>query len=82
MLGERGKRAGIVASEAIEILEEEKAQVDMHLADQLLLYAAMAEGKTSYATSEITEHLRTNVYVISKFIDRKITIKDKEIMIE
>lgn len=73
-LGEKGKRAEIVAQECLEALKAEKYDVDLHLADQLLIYAALADGKTSYRTSAISGHLRTNAYIISKFLDRRIGI--------
>ena len=94
VLGEKGKRAEIVAQEAIdEFKRESAAEVDRHLADQLLLYAAIAEGRTRYKTSEITEHLKTNAEVIRLFIEKNniennnivknnIEIKEKEIVCE
>ena len=79
VLGERGKRAEDVATETLEMLMKEKGDVDMHLADQLLIYAVLAEGKTNYSTSEISEHLRTNARIIGKFLpERKIEIDEKE----
>lgn len=76
-LGEKGKRAEEVAQECINELDIGKQiDVDKHLADQLLIYAALAEGETVYETSEITEHTRTNAGIIGKFIDKKIDITD------
>jgi RNA 3'-terminal phosphate cyclase (ATP) len=65
----------------LDAINKEKADVDIHLADQLLLYAAMAEGPSSYSTSSVTEHLRTNAYVLSKFLDRKIELDGGNIRI-
>ncbi len=73
-LGEKGKRAEAVAQEALDALNAENGDVDLHLADQLLVYAALADGPTAYGTSVISEHLRTNAYVISRFLDRKISL--------
>lgn len=80
-LGEKGKRAEIVAKEAIDAISKEKADVDIHLADQLLLYAALADGPSSYSTTEITEHLKTNAYVISRFLDREVDLDEGKIRI-
>jgi RNA 3'-terminal phosphate cyclase (ATP) len=82
VLGEKGKRAEVVAQECLDNLLAEKEDVDMHLSDQLLIYAAMAKGETQYKTSKITEHLKTNAYVVSKFLDREITIKENRIRIQ
>ncbi|VVC04796.1 RNA 3'-terminal phosphate cyclase [Candidatus Bilamarchaeum dharawalense] len=78
--GERGKRAEVVAQEVLDMLNSEKDDVDLHLADQLLIYAALAEGQTAYKTSKISDHLRTNAAIITKFIEREIKIKDNEII--
>jgi len=82
VLGVRGKKAEIVALEAIQLFEQETGDVDMHLADQLLLYAALAKGKTQYSTSQLTEHFQTNAYVISHFLDRRILYSKNSIAIE
>ncbi len=79
-LGERGKRAEAVAGEALlELLahlDVEEAAIDPYSADQLLLPLALAEGKSIYTTSEITEHLRTNVATVQQFLDRPIEFDD------
>lgn len=74
-LGERGKRAEHVAQEAIDQFNT-SVEVDKYLADQLLLYAALAKNGSRYQTSEITSHLRTNLYIIQQFLDREFQIKD------
>jgi len=79
--GEKGKRAEVVAQEAIDELKAETEDVDKHLADQLLVYAALAEEETSYSTSEITEHFRTNASVISNFLERKIQEDGKKVIV-
>ncbi len=77
VLGEKGKRAEQVAQEALNELKKEHASnVDKHLADQLLLYAALADNQTSFKTSEITDHFRTNAEIIKKFLDKKIEVKE------
>jgi len=81
-LGEKGKRAEAVAQEALEQLNSEKGNVDCHLADQLLLYAALAEGKTGYAASHASAHLGTNAYIISKFLERRIKTEDGKIEVD
>lgn len=83
VLGEKGKRAETVAQEALDGLLKETKDVDMHLADQLLVYAAMAEGPTRYSTSVLSGHLKTNAGVISRFLDRSIGMDEKgEISVE
>ncbi len=75
-LGEKGKRAESVAQEALDFLGGENGDVDSHLADQLLAYAALADGPTRYTMGHATPHLRTNAHVIGKFLGRDIRIAD------
>jgi RNA 3'-terminal phosphate cyclase (ATP) len=43
------------------------ASVDRHLADQLVLFAALAHGTTRYRVPAETEHLRTNLWLAERF---------------
>jgi RNA 3'-terminal phosphate cyclase (ATP) len=79
-LGERGKRAEIVGEEAAETIINElesASTVDVHLADQLIPYIALAEGRSEIKVREITNHLETNMYVTKKFLDVEFRV-DKE----
>ena len=71
-LGKPGKRAEFVGEEAAhEILKElnSSSSVDIHLADQLIPYIALADGGSELRVREMTEHLRTNIYVTKRFLD-------------
>lgn len=73
-LGAKGKPAEQVASEAAGELQQflaSGAAVDRHLADQLLLYAALAAGETCFTTEAVTQHLLTNIWVIEQFLPVK-----------
>jgi RNA 3'-terminal phosphate cyclase (ATP) len=78
-LGERGKPAERVADEAVDELlayEDADGAVDPHSADQLLLPLALADGRSEYTVSEVTEHLLTNAETIRAFLDRPIHIDE------
>ena len=80
-LGERGKRAEKVAEEACdEFLHfmQSKAAVDPHLADQLIPYLALADGKSTFTVSKITKHLLTNLWVVRQFLQTKISVEGEE----
>ncbi len=69
-LGERGKRAEQVGEEAAGALLahwRSGAALDRHLADQLLLPLALARGPSSFSAQAITQHLRSNAFVIERF---------------
>jgi len=81
-LGELGKKAELVGQEAANNLIKEvesKAAVDSHLADNILPYMGIFGGKIK--ASEITNHCKTNMYVIEKFLDVNFKVKDKVISV-
>ena len=69
-LGERGKPAEEVGAEAADEmirLVEAGDQVDPHTADQLILPMSLAEGESSFTTSELTLHTLTAVRLAEIF---------------
>ena len=70
-LGKRGKPAEEVAEDAYRSFndfEKTAATVDSHLADQLILYAALAQGDSFFFVEKVTSHLTTNIAIIRKFL--------------
>lgn len=70
-LGRRGKPAEEVATDVYRAWRDfalTDATVDMHLADQLVLYMALAGGASSFVTERITSHLATNVRIVEQFL--------------
>jgi len=82
-LGDKGKKSEQVGREAAESLLPEinsGAAVDKHLADQLIPFMALTGGLIR--TSEVTDHVRSNIYVAEKFLEVKFEIKDNIISCE
>ncbi len=78
-LGKLGKPAEEVGKEAaLELLKEQKSNacLDKHSADQILPYLAIADGKSQITVSEITNHVKTNIWVITQFLEGRFEIKD------
>lgn len=70
-LGELKKRAEKVADEACDELEAYRKTgmaLDKHLADQLIIPMALAQGNSKFTTCEITQHLLTNIPIVEKFL--------------
>jgi RNA 3'-terminal phosphate cyclase (ATP) len=70
-LGARGKPAEQVADEVADAylaFQKSGAALDPHLADQILIYLALARGPSSFTTAAVTSHLLTNVWVIAQFL--------------
>ena len=80
-LGAPGKPAEKVADEAVDqmlaFLKTEGC-VDHYLADQLLLPLSLVDGISKFRTNVTTQHLKTNAYVVQKFIPAQITLEDSQ----
>jgi len=79
-LGKIGKRAEKVAEEAVDEFIKfyrSGACLEKHLADQLILYLALAEGKSSFSVSEISSHLLTNIWVVEQFLPVEFKVEGK-----
>jgi RNA 3'-phosphate cyclase len=79
-LGKRGKPAEKVADDACSDFFEfmaSEAAVDRYLADQLVLYMALAKGRSSLIAGRITQHLTTNIWVIEQFLPVKFEVDEK-----
>lgn len=73
-IGELGKPSETVGREAAENLLREveaEATVDVHLADMLIPYVALADASSTYLTHEMTEHLETNMWLAEKILGTK-----------
>ena len=76
-IGQIGKPSEVVGREAAEKLLRElvaKATVDIHLADMLVPYVALANGTSIYLTREVTDHLATNIWLTQRILGVKFRI--------
>lgn len=76
-LGEKGKPAEAVgkqAGEAAAGFVGDAGTVDAHLADQLLIYMALARGESRIRTRKITDHLRTSAQVARTLLNTAVSI--------
>ena len=74
-LGERGVPAEQVGSLAAKALRQEmdgRGTLDVHAADQLLPYLALANGPSSFRVREMTGHLRTQLELVRRFLDVRV----------
>jgi len=79
-LGERGKRAETVGVEAAGLLErwmQSGACLDDYMADQILPYMALAGGTCRASVARVTDHCRTNVYVIERFLPVRFEVDEE-----
>ena len=71
-IGQRGKRAETVGIEASNRFLEnylKNVPIDYRLADMLVLPLSLIKGRNLFRVAKITEHLKTNLYVISRIVE-------------
>lgn len=73
-IGRTSEKIGkMVASRLLEDFNA-NATLDRYTADQLIIYAALAKGKSTYIIPKMTEHVETNLWLIEKFLNAKYEI--------
>jgi RNA 3'-terminal phosphate cyclase (ATP) len=79
-IGELGKRAEVVGLEAAERFLQSilsKATIDSFLADMLVVPLALSKGRSRYRIGRVTQHLLTNLRVVSDMIGCKYNIDNQ-----
>lgn len=78
--GMRGKRSEQVIDEVVDLAKhfvDSTAAVDHFLADQLLIYMAVAKDGC-FTTDRLSAHLQTNIEVIKKFLPVDFIVEQQE----
>ena len=76
--GRKGLPAERVAEDACEQLllhHRSGAPADSHLADQLVLPMALADGESRVRTPQVSQHLLTNIWVVRRFLARDVRVE-------
>ncbi|HET6491049.1 MAG TPA: RNA 3'-terminal phosphate cyclase [Syntrophales bacterium] len=69
--GKPGRRSEAIAEFVVSTLREDLAAgatVDRHLADQLILFAALADGETRYRIPVMTDHVESNLWIVETML--------------
>jgi RNA 3'-phosphate cyclase len=80
-VAERGVRAetlGEAVGHELRADLEAGATADVHAADQLLIYLALARGESSFLTRELTSHAQTAMWLISRFLPVRFATEERE----
>lgn len=81
-LGARGKlaeRVGLEAAEQFLAELDSTACLDSHMADQILPYMALAGGGGCVTVTKMTNHCRTNMWVIEQFLRGRFQVRGQAI---
>ena len=58
------------------------ATVDRYLADQLILYAALADGVSEYIIPRLTEHVETNLWLVESMLGARTEVDKNRVRIQ
>ncbi len=58
------------------------ATVDRYLADQLIFYAALADGVSQYRIPKLTEHIETNLWLVESILGAKTQVNKNLVKIQ
>ena len=85
MSGARGRPAEFIGKEVAKQLMEDlstKAAVDRHLADQIIPYAGLADGWSSWRIPRMTDHVESRIWLIEKILGARAETKGNRIRIK
>lgn len=72
--GKQGRRSESIADFVVKSLVQDLdsgATTDRHLADQLIIFAALAEGSTQYTIPMATDHVESNLWLVERILGAK-----------
>jgi len=72
--GVPAERLGLAAAESLRLDLESGAALDIHAADQLLVYAALAHGESRFSVRELTPHAHTVMWLIDQFLPVRLVL--------
>jgi RNA 3'-terminal phosphate cyclase (ATP) len=75
------KIAAFVAHSLLEDLDS-GASTDRHTADQIILFAALAEGVTEYTIPRVTDHVETNLWLVQTILGARTHLSGNCVTVE
>jgi len=85
MAGKRGRSSESIARSTVEGLLTDistGATVDRFVADQLILFAGLANGRSRYIVPWLTDHMESNLWLIEKILGARTEFKENLISID
>jgi RNA 3'-terminal phosphate cyclase (ATP) len=83
--GKRGRKSESIAEFVVRSLLAdlgEGATTDRYLADQLILFAALARKRTEYIVPRVTDHIESNLWLVQKVLGAKGIIDGNRLKID
>lgn len=83
--GKRGRRSEHIAEFVVGSLMEDLgtgATTDRHLADQLILFAALAKGTSDFVIPRVTDHVQSNLWLVERFLGTRARLRGNRLTVE
>ncbi|MFB3924870.1 MAG: RNA 3'-terminal phosphate cyclase [Syntrophales bacterium] len=83
--GRRGRRSESIAEFCVNSLLEDLrsgATVDRHMADQLILFAAAADGESEFRIPLWTDHVETGLWLVKEILGAETALRDGYLIIK
>jgi RNA 3'-terminal phosphate cyclase len=77
-MGLPSERIGKDLAREVRADVEAGATVDVHLADQLVVFAALAGGTSRLVVRELSSHARTAIDVVGTFVPLEVDVVEEE----
>jgi RNA 3'-terminal phosphate cyclase (ATP) len=84
MAGARGRTAEFIGENTARMLIEDLdsgAALDRHLADQVIPFSALAEGRSVFLVPEITEHVEARLWLAEKIFHARTEVQGNRITV-
>jgi len=85
MAGARGRSAEFIGKQtALNLLADlgSGATVDRHLADQVIPFAALAKGTSTFRIPSMTEHIEARLWLVERILGAKCRIRENLVTID
>lgn len=83
--GAPGRPSEAIGREVAHMLLEDMdsgATCDRHLADQLITFAALAEGESMWVVPSVTDHVETNIWLVSSVLGAHVSLEGRLLRIK
>ena len=85
MAGARGRTAEFIGERTARMLMEDLdtgATVDRHLGDQIIPFAALAEGRSTFVVPGVTDHIEARLWLVERILKAKTRVTGNVVTIE
>jgi RNA 3'-phosphate cyclase len=73
--GLKSEKVAQIASQELKLDMDAEASLDVHCADQVLPYMALADAPSEFTVRKVSNHSKTNIWLIEQFLDVSFSVE-------